>query len=138
MLLRFYFIVLDGDFLNNIISLQFGDSATIVYYLGTSSPKLLVTLNCTDRGPDRLYGGPGVVDYIVGGAYNDYIEGNDGMDLVFGDHAKIDLFAVSHKLQYAQTTDFGCTGGDDTIYLGAADDIVSDGPARFFSLMFTS
>jgi len=88
----------------------------------------LVTLNCSDGDADRLYGGPGVVDYIVGGAYNDYIEGNDGMDLVFGDHAKIDLFPASHKLQYAQTTDFGCTGGDDTIYLGAADDIVSKGP----------
>jgi len=127
MLLRFYFIVLDGDFLNNIISLQFGDSATIVYHLGTSSPKLLTTLNCSDGAPDRLYGGSGVVDYIVGGAYNDYIEGNEGMDLVFGDHAKIDLFALSHKVRHAETIDFGCTGGDDTIYLGAADDIVSKG-----------
>jgi len=111
---------------------QFGDSATLVYYLGTSSPKLLVTLNCTDGAPDRLYGGPGAADYIIGGAYNDYIEGNDGMDLVFGDHAKIDLFPTSHKLLYAQTVDFECTGGDDTIYLGSADDIVSGRGQKVF------
>jgi Ca2+-binding RTX toxin-like protein len=105
--------------------IQFGDSANIVYYLDSSSPKLLTTINCSDGGADTLTGGSGVVDYIVGGGYNDHIEGNDGMDLVFGDHARIDLFVESHKLKYATTTNTGCTGGDDTITLGEGDDIVS-------------
>jgi hypothetical protein len=85
----------------------------------------LTTINCSDGGADTITGGSGIVNYIVGGGYNDHIEGNDGMDLVFGDHAHVDLFDESHKLKYATTTDAGCTGGDDTITLGEGDDIVS-------------
>ena len=47
------------------------------------------------------------------------------MDLVFGDHASASLSAdVSHKLEYATTTDAGCEGGEDTIILGPGDDLV--------------
>jgi len=95
-----------------------------VYHIGTSSPKLLETIHCSDGAADQLYGGPGEVDYIIGGAYDDYIEGNEGMDLVFGDHARIELFEASHKLKYSQSTDFGCTGANDTIILGPGDDMV--------------
>jgi len=47
------------------------------------------------------------------------------MDLVFGDHASISLSAdMSHKLEYATTTDAGCNGGEDNITLGSGDDLV--------------
>jgi Ca2+-binding RTX toxin-like protein len=104
---------------------QFGDSAKIVYYLDSTSPKSVATINCSDGGNDNLYGGSGVVDFMIGGAYNDTIKGNDGMDLVFGDHAQINLFELSHKLRYAKTASPGCSGGDDLIVLGAGDDLVS-------------
>lgn len=74
-------------------------------------------------GNDYLEGGSGAVDYIVGGGYNDTIEGNDGMDLVFGDHARIDFYVQSHQLRYATTIETACTGGDDYIDLGEGDDI---------------
>lgn len=66
-----------------------------------------------------------MADYIVGGSFDDTIEGNEGMDLVFGDHASIDFFEESHKLKFATTMDTGCARGDDLIKLGSGDDIVS-------------
>jgi len=83
-----------------------------------------MTINCSDGAEDHLVGGSGSVDYIVGGALNDLINGEDGMDLVFGDHARIELYPTSHKLKYAETIEPGCTGGEDDITLGPGDDMV--------------
>ena len=53
---------------------------------------------------------------------NDIIAGQDGPDLVFGDHAFITFDKnVSHKLRYARTTNHTCSGGDDKIDLGDGD-----------------
>jgi len=72
-----------------------------------------------------LFGGAGDVDYLVGGAWGDTMEGNDGMDLVMGDHAKFEFTSsVSHQLQYAETIDPTCTGGADVIRLGRGNDMV--------------
>jgi len=100
-------------------------------------------LNCSLGGFDSLYGGPGDVDYLVGGSHSDYIEGNSGPDLVFGDHASITLYAdVSHKLKYATTTHAGCGGSSDSIILGRGDDIVSKNEdwivnVFFYTLIFS-
>ena len=72
--------------------------------------------------------GDGIVDYLIGGAYADELHGQDGMDLVFGDHASISLYSdETHKLHYATTIEASCTPGADTIYLGAGDDIAFGG-----------
>lgn len=96
-----------------------------MYYLDSPSPKTATTINCGDGGPDTLLGGSGLADYIVGGSFDDTIEGNEGMDLAFGDHAGIDFFEESHKLKFATTMETGCTRGKDSIKLGSGDDIVS-------------
>lgn len=62
------------------------------------------------------------MDYLIGGGFKDTIEGQNGMDLAFGDHAKLAFYeAESHKLRFATTTNPSCAGGDDTINLGAGD-----------------
>ena len=67
-------------------------------------------------------GGAGSVDYLIGGGFNDTIEGNDGMDLVFGDHAFLTFYEdESHRLRYARTINHSCSGGFDTIDLGSGD-----------------
>jgi len=105
-----------------------GDAAKIDYYPNSTSPKLITSIDCIEGGDDTLYGGNGTVDYIIGGAYNDTIQGNDGMDLVFGDHALIKLYEnESHKLLFAQTILEYCAGGDDNITLGLGDDMAFGG-----------
>ena len=92
------------------------------------SPKLITSIDCLEGGDDTLYGGNGDVDYIIGGAHNDTIQGNDGMDLVFGDHALIELYEnESHKLRFAKTILEFCAGGDDHITLGPGDDMAFGG-----------
>ena len=105
--------------------LKFGDAAEITYYRESHSPKQLVSTNCSIGGSDTLSGGPGLVDYLVGGTDGDIIHGNEGMDLVFGDHAIIQLYSQSHKLKEASTTEASCGGGSDIIDLGPGDDLVS-------------
>ena len=84
--------------------------------------------DCALGGSDTLRGGDGIVDYLIGGAYDDVIYGEDGMDLAFGDHASIWLYEdETHKLQYATTTEASCTPGADTISLGSGDDIAFGG-----------
>jgi hypothetical protein len=52
------------------------------------------------------------------------VEGNDGPDLVFGDHATILLSnETQFELVSATTLDPFCTPGNDTIYLGQGHDI---------------
>lgn len=74
------------------------------------------------------------MDYLVGGGFNDTIYGDDddgrpdGVNMVFGDHARIEFyddFSESHRLLTAVPTDCDCSGGSDTISLGSNDDIVS-------------
>jgi Ca2+-binding RTX toxin-like protein len=92
------------------------------YYAESTSPKHLLSISCCLGGNDKIYGGAGDVDYLIGGGFNDTIEGNDGMDLVFGDHAFLTFYETeSHRLRYATTTNHSCSGGDDTINLGAGD-----------------
>ena len=68
------------------------------------------------------------MDYVIGGAFNDTCEGNDGPDLIFGDHASIELYeGEPYKLRYAKTIDANCTGGEDTIRLGDGNDIAFGG-----------
>ncbi len=94
--------------------------------MDTGYPTSLSTLGCDHGGNDELSGGEGTVNYIVGGSFNDTIQGSSAMDLAFGDHASISLYAdSSHKLQIAETAEAACAGGLDEIYLGAGDDIVS-------------
>ena len=82
-------------------------------------PRSILSIYCQDGGADYLYGGSGDVDYIIGGGFNDYVEGNEGMDLVFGDHAFILLNStMPFKLEYAQTIYPNCTPGNDNITLG--------------------
>ncbi len=66
-----------------------------MYFLGSTSPKLASTIDCSHGANDTLSGGSGIVDYIVGGAYSDSLHGDEGMDLVFGDHAEIHFFAAA-------------------------------------------
>ena len=67
-------------------------------------PHLIETVACVDGGGDHIYAGDGNVDYVIGGAFNDTVEGNGGPDLVFGDHASIELYeGKSYKLRYAKT-----------------------------------
>lgn len=99
----------------------------MVFDVGTGFPTTLSTLGCDMGGDDNLFGGEGVVNYIVGGSYNDTIYGSSAMDLVFGDHAIIVLYGdTSHKLKMAQTTNATCGGGSDAMFLGEGDDIVSE------------
>lgn len=115
-------------------SKQFGDSAIVSYFPETTFPQQLLSVNCSLGGSDLIYGGKDV-DYIVGGTANDALHGNEGMDLVFGDHARIACSnTLSHKLQYATTTDHDCAGGDDTIFLGDGD--VSSRKVLCRSLLF--
>lgn len=106
---------------------QIGDSAEVYYHQDSTSPKEVVSINCTLGGADELYGRGGLVDYLIGGSFDDYLEGNDGPDLVFGDHARITFFETSHQLRFATTTHPGCAGGMDTIDLGSGDDIAFGG-----------
>jgi len=56
-----------------------------------------------------IIGESGSVDYIVGGALNDL---DDGMDFVFGNYARIELYlSNSCKLKDAGTIELGCTRG---------------------------
>ncbi|GAX18396.1 hypothetical protein FisN_2Lh003 [Fistulifera solaris] len=114
-----------GNLGNDII---FGDSAQLLFDMDSGFPTSLLTLSCDQGGNDILSGGEGVVNYIVGGSFDDTIQGSGAMDLVFGDHASISLYAdSSHKLQIAVTVDPACGGGSDEIYLGAGDDIAFGG-----------
>ena len=131
------------------LSSKFGDSAEIRFHKESTSPKSLMSIHCKDGGSDILvsascsslaetfskevsninmfpqkYGGPGDVNYLVGGSKGDEIYGSDGMDLAFGDHAYIELFEESHKLSFAKTIDAACSGGADIIELGPGDDLV--------------
>jgi len=91
-------------------------------------PHLIETISCADGGGDRVYAGDGAVDYIIGGAFNDTVEGNGGPDLVFGDHASIELYeSEPYKLRYAKTINANCTGGEDTIRLGDGNDVAFGG-----------
>ena len=82
-------------------------------------PRSILSTSCQDGGADHLYGGSGDVDYIIGGSFNDYVEGNEGMDLVFGDHAFILLNStMPYKLEYAKTIYANCTPDNDNITLG--------------------
>ena len=104
---------------------QFGDLAEVKYYARTNSPKSLRSIDCHMGGNGVLRGGPGLVDYLVGGSYDDELFGEDGMDLVFGDHASILLYKdQSHRLHNATTKDASCTPGKDRISLGPGDDMV--------------
>lgn len=58
---------------------------------------------------------------------DDYIDGGDGFDLVFGDHATISLGTQPYLLVFASTIEPGCTPGNDTIHLGSGDDIAFGG-----------
>ena len=88
----------------------------------------IVSTSCEYGGNDYLYGGNGTVDYIVAGGFDDYVEGNEGKDLVFGDHAFIELDEITpYMLKYATTTNTNCTPGNDTIYLGSGDDLAFGG-----------
>ena len=97
----------------------------MIFFIETTSPKIAKTINCIDGWNDTLFGGPGAVDYLFGGGYNDTIEGNEGMDLVFGDHGSVSFYEESHKLLFSKTSDNYCRGGDDLIRLGDGDDLVS-------------
>lgn len=66
----------------------------------------------------------------VAGGFDDHIEGNEGRDLVFGDHAAIALSEIEpYKLVTAITTDAHCTPGVDNITLGEGDDMAFGGAA---------
>ena len=85
----------------------------------STSPKSALSISCRLSGEDEILGRDGLVDYVVGGGRNDKIEGNEGMDLVFGDHAYLTFYnEESHKLRFATTTNHSCTGGNDTVDLG--------------------
>ena len=112
--------ILVGDF-------AFYDTSSTSRY-----PKLLLTINCSFGGEDTLYGGNGLVDYIVGGSGDDIIQADSSLstnssnlDVVFGDHAEILFYEdETHRLQQALTTDPGCGPGNDIITLGPGDDLV--------------
>ena len=105
-----------------VCSHQFGDSAKVYYHDYSTSPKEAISTSCELSGKDTLYGRAGLVDYLIGGGFDDTIEGNDGMDLVFGDHAYLTFYNhESHKLKFATTTNHSCSGGDDLIDLGSGD-----------------
>lgn len=81
-----------------------------------------MSIDCCLGDDDTIFGGDGEVDYLVGGALNDAIKGEDGPDLVFGDHAFITFDKnESHKLRYARTTNHSCSGGNDIMDLGVGD-----------------
>mmetsp|Transcript_18680 Transcript_18680/g.28384 ORF Transcript_18680/g.28384 Transcript_18680/m.28384 type:complete len:741 (-) Transcript_18680:1050-3272(-) len=104
-----------------------GDSIFILFHSLSETPYRITSLSC-DGGDDRLFGGAGEVDYLIGGSYNDVIDGENGPDLVFGDHAEIVLDAtIAYKLVYAETIMAQCTGGNDNITLGDGDDIAFGG-----------
>ena len=66
--------------------------------------------------------------FSISGGFDDYVEGDDGMDLVFGDHGEIILSKDNpYKLVYATTTDASCTPGADNITLGKGDDLAFGG-----------
>jgi Ca2+-binding RTX toxin-like protein len=92
------------------------------FHQGSNFPKQALSLDCCRGDNDTIFGGDGEVDYLVGGGMHDVILGEEGPDLVFGDHALI-IFDVdvSHKLKYARTTNHSCAGGNDTIFLGGGD-----------------
>ena len=64
----------------------------------------------------------------IGGGFDDHVEGDSGMDLVFGDHGEIQLSEnIPYTLVYASTIDAGCTPGTDNVTLGKDDDIAFGG-----------
>ena len=64
------------------------------------------------------------MDYIIAGAFDDYVDSGNGTDLVFGDHGSIIMSEdFPYKLLSAETTFSTCTPGNDTITLGEGDDI---------------
>ena len=92
------------------------------YHQGSDFPKQALSLDCCLGNNDTIFGGAGEVDYLVGGGMHDVIHGQEGPDLVFGDHALIVFDVdVSYKLNYARTTNQSCAGGNDTIFLGGGD-----------------
>jgi len=112
----------------------FGDIALVVNYPGLDTPHKLIstsgiTKTCeTVGGSDTIFGGDGEVDYIVGGTFGDTIDGEDGMDLVIGDHGYIELNETkAYRLVYAKSIDPSCNGGADKITLGDGDDIAFGG-----------
>ena len=68
------------------------------------------------------------MDYVIAGGYNDTVQGNDGPDLVFGDHGIILLYDDEpYKLNFAITSYPYCTPGIDNITLGHGNDIAIGG-----------
>ena len=66
--------------------------------------------------------------FSIAGAFDDVVEGNEGADLVFGDHGEIKLSEdTPYKLVYATSIDAACTPGIDNITLGDGDDIAFGG-----------
>lgn len=107
---------------------QFGDLGEVFFWPNSTSPQRLETVACSIGGSDEIHGGDGPVDYLIGGSYNDTIYGDGGVDVVFGDHAVIDLSeTMPFKLQYAKTIEHACKGGDDTMFLGSGDDLAFGG-----------
>ena len=68
----------------SILPTQFGDKAEILYYAGTNFPKSLDSIDCEQSASDLLMAGGGLVDYLIGGGFDDELHGEEGSDLAFG------------------------------------------------------
>ena len=113
-----------------MVAIKIGDGGDLTFYSGKGvhAPKSFESTQCEFGGGDRLLGAGSDVAYLVGGGHDDHIQGGDGMDIAFGDHAIIHFYEDQpFKLKFATTSLGNCTDGSDYIALGSSDDLAFGG-----------
>ena len=88
--------------------------------------KYYITTIEEERGGDDLIHGGSDSDIVIGGFGNDELEGNEGQDFLFGDHATIDYGDQVDEPKLISAT-FITIGGDDRLNGGSGDDVVLGG-----------
>ena len=88
---------------------------------------VIEVIDCEHGGNDTIQGGNGT-NIVIGGAFDDEVDVQDGSDLVLGDHGKVFLYeSPAYKLFNVTTTHATCTPGEDRLYLGDGDNIAFGG-----------
>ncbi|HYF16740.1 MAG TPA: calcium-binding protein, partial [Ramlibacter sp.] len=107
--------------------LVLGDNGSLDYALVAGGAlDIATTIDPTIGAADTISGGSGN-DTLLGGTAGDTIHADDGADLVFGDHARIDFNLAAHLNFRSIDTLLTHGGGADTVHGGSGDDTVVGG-----------